>query len=343
MADARILHKRGANGQRVIGLDDLSFRVWVQYVLSADDYGVMRGTAAAICVDNERLGKEPPRRLSQAMRAVVESTLVQTFEHQSLLYWWQADWQDFQGVTYPRDTIHPAPPAEALALATIATRQLFSVHHLSSKERAAVLKEYRRNKSASFPGTILGTDTESVLETDTGTVHVRARGRAREIQLHTQLQTDPGSDRSEEIPISTAQPEPAWGHRRRAQPLVVNHPGCDVVTAAACARGFCVPKFYPSRWRQQIDPERRDLAGTDAHIRQVVVYGLERLPAGGAIGGTKPEKFWGDVWEEFHAQNAPRAVGSGSRPADKSAQVDAAVEGALAIIRQQKAVGSGRD
>jgi hypothetical protein len=102
--------------------------------------------------------------------------------------------------------------------------------------------------------------------------------------------------------------QPAWGHRRRAQPLVVNHPGCDVVTAAACARGFCVPKFYPPRWRQQLDPERQDLVGTDAHIRQVVVYGLERLPAGGAIGGTKPEKFWGDVWDEFHAQNAPKTA-----------------------------------
>lgn len=106
--------------------------------------------------------------------------------------------------------------------------------------------------------------------------------------------------------------EPAWGYRRRAQPLVVNHPGCDVVTAAACARGFCVPPFFPPRWRQQLDPERQDTAGTDAHLRRVVVYGLERLPAGGAIGGTKPEKFWGDVWEEFHAQNAPKSAAKAS-------------------------------
>jgi hypothetical protein len=108
--------------------------------------------------------------------------------------------------------------------------------------------------------------------------------------------------------------QPAWGHRRRSQPLVVNHRSCDVATAAACERGFCVPVFYPrDRWRPQIDPEQRDLAGTDAHIRQVVVYGLERLPSGGAIGGTTPEKFWGAVWEEFHAQNAPAAVGTSSR------------------------------
>jgi hypothetical protein len=113
-------------------------------------------------------------------------------------------------------------------------------------------------------------------------------------------------------PVNPLEPAPVWGHRRRSAPLVVNHPSCDVVAAAACARGFCVPKFFPPRWRQQLDPEAQDMAGTDAHIRRVVAFGLDKLPPGGAIGGTKPEKFWGDVWEEFHAANAPKSASKSS-------------------------------
>jgi uncharacterized protein YdaU (DUF1376 family) len=113
-------------------------------------------------------------------------------------------------------------------------------------------------------------------------------------------------------PVNPMEPAPAWGHRRRSAPLVVNHPGCDVVAVAACARGFCVPKFLARQWRQQLDPERRDTVETDVHIRRVVAAGLDKLPPEGAIGGTTPEKFWRDVWDEFHAANAPKAASKSS-------------------------------
>src|SRR6188768_3484339 len=94
----RLLHKRGSNGERVVGLGHLEHRVWVQYVLSADDYGVMRASVSVLRADNRKLEQEPTRRLEKAMAAVVDSSLVQTFTHQGVVYWWQADWQDFQMV-----------------------------------------------------------------------------------------------------------------------------------------------------------------------------------------------------------------------------------------------------
>lgn len=325
---ARLLHKRGSNGERVIGLDHLAHRVWIQYVLSADDYGVMRASVSVLRADNRKLEQEPLKRLERAMADVLSSTLVRAFTHQGTTYWWQDDWQDFQQVQYPKDTILPAPPDEVLTLATPLTKELFSVHELPSTERKEVLQRLRKDRKKS--SVII---PDSFQENTQNSSASRARA-TRETQTHTQTQTDLGSADSEEIPISTADDgralEPAWGHRQRNRSLVVNHPGCDSLAVAACARGFCVPKFFPPRWRQQLDPEAQDVAGTDAHIRRVVAFGLDKLPPGGAIGGTKPEKFWGDVWEEFHAANAPKSAGTGR--GDKATRAVAAGREALAIL-----------
>jgi hypothetical protein len=333
----RLFHKRGSNGERTVALSDLEHRVWFQYVMSADDYGVMRASASVLMADNRRLEREPIRRLEKAMAGVVASTLVLTFTHQGTVHWWQPDWQDFQQVQYPKDTILPAPPVEALDLATPLTRELFSVHDLSSQERKEVLAAFRKSRKK-------GNERFKDSFQESSEISLASRARAsREIQTHTQIQTqtDPGSGSPEETPISTETSQPAWGHRRRGSPLVVNHPGCDVVTVAACARGFCVPKFCLPRWRQQLDPERLDVAGTDAHIRRVVAFGLDKLPPGGAIGGTKPEKFWGEVWEEFHAANAPKA--SGSRPTGGSRTGDSMAAAREYLAGRAAALASGED
>lgn len=134
MADGRILHRRGSFGDRIVRLDHLPFRVWCQYVLSADDYGVMRASASVVRADNPRLEQEPLRAIVRAMVTIEQSGLVQTFAHQSVTYWWQTDWQDFQGIRYPRDSVNPKPAPEVIATATPKTQRLFAVRSVSTPQ-----------------------------------------------------------------------------------------------------------------------------------------------------------------------------------------------------------------
>ena len=182
MADARLLHKRGIHGERIIALDHLEFRVWVQYVLSADDYGVMRASATVLRADNVRLEREPIRRIHEAMRQLEQHDLVQVFEHQGVKFWWQCDWQDFQGIRYPRETVNPAPPElTLLGSATEKTRALFGLRGKASRERL-------RNVSVTSP--------------------IPARAGGRETQTLTLTANTSGSGSSEESARETTPREP---------------------------------------------------------------------------------------------------------------------------------------
>lgn len=141
MADARLLHKKGSHGERIVSLDHLQFRVWVQYVLSADDYGVMRASASVLRADNPRLEREPFKRVVAAMVALEHVGLVQVFEHQGVKFWWQADWQDFQQVRYPRDTVNPSPSADDIATATTRTQHLFGLRSKSTQKDSGNVAE----------------------------------------------------------------------------------------------------------------------------------------------------------------------------------------------------------
>jgi hypothetical protein len=128
LADYRRLHRRGSHGERVVSLTHLEDRAWTQYVLSADDYGVMRASASVLRADNPKLEKEPLKRIEAAMGQIESVHLVQVFVHQGARFWWQADWQDFQGVVYPRSTVNPCPPPVSLSIATVKTYDLFKKH-----------------------------------------------------------------------------------------------------------------------------------------------------------------------------------------------------------------------
>lgn len=294
----RLFHKRGSNGERIVALDDKSFRVWHQYVLSADDYGVMRASAAVLMADNRRLEKWGLKRVEAEMAAVLASTLVAAFDHQGARYWWQLDWQDFQGVDYPKDTILPAPPPDVLAKATPATQMLFSVHDLPSNERHKILREAKklRKSSREIPATI---------HENSGIIHARARGP--EIQTHTQTQIDPGSAESEEIPISTD--SPAWRQRGQspAGALVGSHRRCVAVAAAACARGVCVPAFMVTQWLTQLRADA-SVPNADATVRAFVTDTLDDVA--GPIGDD-PLDFWRAAWLSAYGSKAPRRQGRG--------------------------------
>lgn len=285
MADARIFHKRASGGERVCALEHLEHRVWVQYVLSADDYGVLRETVSGLRHDNPRLEKEPIRRVENALRRVIEVGLVLVFTHQGARFLWQPDWQDFQGVRYPRATVNPAPAQPELdRLATALTRKLFTYHPQYSRQR-------------------FGDSAE--------TSPTPARSGAARNPTSTSAEAE-GSQR--ETIDSSDGVAPAWSHRRsgalaRSGGLVGDHGRCDPVAAAACARGVCVPGKLVSQWRQQYGD---DVDPCDTAIRTTVARELSRLPASGGVAGDLWRR-WADAWTETHGGETRQ---SGSRTGD---------------------------
>jgi hypothetical protein len=125
MPDDRLIHKRMGRSQKVSGLNDLEFRVWMQYELSSDDFGVLRMAPISIQGDNAALEKRPARLIQRALEALVTVGLLLRFEHQGETYVCQHDWQNWQRVRYPRPTMHPIPPPSILAKCTPETRELF--------------------------------------------------------------------------------------------------------------------------------------------------------------------------------------------------------------------------
>lgn len=124
----RFVHFRAGKSHRVSMLTDLEFRVWIQYLLSADDFGVMRATPLAFQNDNDHLANRKVKEIQRCIDTVRTRGLVGQFEHQGKPYLFQPDWQTFQKVEYPRTTHEPKPTPEALALCDDATRILFSLH-----------------------------------------------------------------------------------------------------------------------------------------------------------------------------------------------------------------------
>lgn len=126
MADTRILHRNLSGSEKVNALTHLEFRVWVEYILWADDFGVMRASASMLRAHNIKFETEPTKRLEAAMGRIESLHLVAVFLHQGQRFWWQRDWQDYQQIRYPRNSINPVPSPELLGDATEATRELFT-------------------------------------------------------------------------------------------------------------------------------------------------------------------------------------------------------------------------
>lgn len=144
MPDDRFLHRRAGHSQRVNLLTDLEYRVWTQYMLSADDFGVMRGTHHPIQNDNDHLANRPAKMVQRCIDALVKCGLIRRFEHQGKPYVFQPDWQDWQKVSYPRTTTQPMPPQGECSPAT---RELFLLHPGGAKRK-------RGEPSGNVPGTL---------------------------------------------------------------------------------------------------------------------------------------------------------------------------------------------
>lgn len=128
MPQDRIRSPLGSQGRRLTSLDDFAFRVWDQYQLSADDFGVMRDSSTVVRADNKRLELASDAAVRAALDALVRVGLVVRFTHQDEPYLAQSDWQDFQHVEYPRRTTAPKPAENVLESFSSATRKLFRKH-----------------------------------------------------------------------------------------------------------------------------------------------------------------------------------------------------------------------
>lgn len=109
-------------------LSDLEFRVWSQYQLSADSFGVMRFSALQIQNDHAALERRPQKAIAAALEALVTVHLVESFQHQAARFICQLDWQDFQKRKFAKRTNLPKPPNEILERCSPWTRFLFQFH-----------------------------------------------------------------------------------------------------------------------------------------------------------------------------------------------------------------------
>lgn len=125
MPDDRLIHKRVGHSEKLNALSDFEYIVWQAYVLSSDDFGVLRFAAAPLQADHTRLETRAAKQVQKALERVRDVGLIFTFDHQGRTYCAQHDWQDWQKIEYPRTTIQPQPPSEKL---TQKTRELFAKH-----------------------------------------------------------------------------------------------------------------------------------------------------------------------------------------------------------------------
>ena len=124
----RFLHPRAGHSNKVSQLSDFAYRVWTQYILSADDFGVMRASGIALQADNDAFAKRKAAAVQKAFDAVIDVGLVRTFEHQGRRYVCQLDWQTWQKVGWPRITTEPKPPDIVIAACDAPTRTLFALY-----------------------------------------------------------------------------------------------------------------------------------------------------------------------------------------------------------------------
>lgn len=128
MPDDRFFHKRAGHSDKVNNLTDFEELVWRYYVLSADDFGVMKFSPDRIRADHERAAAKPLKVVQRALERIVDVGLVHRFEHQGRAYIYSRNWQEYQKCDYPRDTIEPSPPASELAACRTETLKLFGLH-----------------------------------------------------------------------------------------------------------------------------------------------------------------------------------------------------------------------
>lgn len=163
----RMTHPREGHSRKLTALSDFEFRVWYQYRQSADDFGVMRFSALTIQDGNLSLAKRPADQVIKALQRCVEIGLLLQFRDQDSLFVCSPMWQDVQKITYPRDTILPAPPSTVLEKCSQSSLELFRIHPSlrKGKKKSLKLARVRARQTANANGCTDPIDHEQSFET----------------------------------------------------------------------------------------------------------------------------------------------------------------------------------
>lgn len=128
MPDDRLLHPRIGDSEKVAKLTDMEFRVWIAYLLAANDYGVMPMQASKIQAVDRTLANRRRVQVDRALVTMVDVGIVNCFEHQGQLFLYTPKWQNYQRIRHPRRSHLPRPSQNDLDLCDDATRELFAQH-----------------------------------------------------------------------------------------------------------------------------------------------------------------------------------------------------------------------
>lgn len=143
MPDERFTHRKEGRSRKLSQLSDFEFRVWSQYRLSANDFGVMLYSPAPLIADSKAFEDRDgcAGEIRRALDRMVEIGLLLAFDEQGERYVCSAEWQEYQSIRYPRESHLPIPNGDALDRCSPATRALFDVSGLRSALRRVKSKK----------------------------------------------------------------------------------------------------------------------------------------------------------------------------------------------------------
>lgn len=121
----RLSHPSDGTSKKLCALNDFEFRVWSQYKLAANDFGVMAYSPAPLIAENRSLEQRGVSKVRKALDRIVGLGLLLVFEHQGDPFVCSPRWGDFQQVRYPRKSHLPLPTGTALIACSASTRTLF--------------------------------------------------------------------------------------------------------------------------------------------------------------------------------------------------------------------------
>ena len=124
----RFLHPRIGDSEKVGKLTDMEFRVWIIYMLAADDFGVLPMMASKIQAVDRTLANRRRVQVDRALQTLVSVGLVRSFDHQGQLYIFSPGWQTHQRIRHPRKSHFPKPADSDLITCDRYTIALFDQH-----------------------------------------------------------------------------------------------------------------------------------------------------------------------------------------------------------------------